>query len=83
MGHTEGRGTLERAISGDEPLAAIVFRVLAISRVVIMHSLDTPVSKLLSKLSIPVYISEGLCSTPIRLGYGLDLNAEVVVSDHV
>lgn len=79
---TKRRGTLEGAIPGDEPLAAVVLGMLTVSRVVVMHGLDTPVSKLLSELSIPVHIREGLCSTSVRFGYRLDLNAEVVVPDH-
>jgi hypothetical protein len=73
--------TLQGPITGNEPLAAIVFWVLAVPRVVIVDSRNAPVAKFLSKLTVPIDVGEAL-SAPVWLRHRFDLNAEVVMLRH-
>jgi hypothetical protein len=78
---TERAGTLQRAVSGDEPLAAIVLGMLAILGVVVMGGRDAAVTQLLGELAVPVDVGEAF-ATAIRFGNSLNLDAKVVVSYH-
>lgn len=77
--HTIRPKPFERAISCDEPLAAVVLGMLAVPRAVVVDGIDASVLQLLRQLPVPVDVGEGL-SAAVRFPNRLDLHAKVVVS---
>lgn len=73
--------SLQRTVSRDEPLSAVVLGMLAVARIVIVDSLNASILQLLGELAIPVDVFEALAAA-VGLDDGLDFDAKVVVSDH-